>query len=141
MLKRLRAKGLTHARGQYFFLPFPMGLRYCVADVKRNPYGGYFLKLTSTPPSRNPPATPLTPREALSETARGICEPLGDFLSDPTVCVPDSDARTATLRKGEVIESGPWIISVQLTQWGNIQKDGACYRSSDELMTQLGIGR
>lgn len=136
VLKALRGKGLPHARGHYFALPFPAGVRYCVAEVKRNPYGGSFLKLTSTAPAKNPPADPLTPRDVLSETARGLCEPLGDFLSEPTVCVPD----TASFRKGEIVESGPWIIPVKITQWGDIQKEGACYRTPDEMRTQLGIG-
>ena len=141
-LNALRKRGLTNpARGSYFFLPFPAGLRYCVAGVQRNPYGGYFLKLTSTPPARNPPKEALTPRDALGETAKAICEPLGDFLSDPTVCVSDADAGTAALRKGEAIESGAWLIPVLVSPWGTLDREGTCYRSQDEAMAQLGLGR
>jgi hypothetical protein len=83
----------------------------------------------------------LTSREVLDEAARAICEPLGSFLSDPTLCVPDGDPRTGALRKGEVIESGAWLIPVQLSQWGAFDKVGTSYRSPDEMMTQLGFSR
>jgi len=141
-LTTLRDKGLKHpTRGRYFFVPFPAGLRYCVADVKPNRYGGVFLKLTSTAPARNPPAEPLTPREALAEAAKAICEPLGDFLSDPTVCVSDADVGTAKLRKGEVVTSGDWLVPVALDAWGGITREGACYRTPDELLNLMGFGR
>ena len=112
-------------------------LRYCVADVKVNKYGGSFIKLTSTPPARNPPAEPLTPREALAEASKSICEPLGEFLSDPTVCVPDA----ARLVKGEVVVSGAWLVPVSLDAWGGVGRGGACYRSGDELLDLMGFGR
>lgn len=141
-VQALRQKGAAHgSRGSYFFLPFPAGLRYCVADVKRNPYGGYFLKLTSTLPAKNAPKAALTPREALLDAARGICEPMGDFLSDPTVCVSGSDAGAARLRKGEVVESGAWLIPVNVSHWGDITREGTCYQSTDDMMTQLGLTR
>ncbi len=141
-LASLRDKGLKHpTRGRYFFVPFPAGLRYCVADVKPNRYGGYFLKLTSTPPAKNPPAEPLTPREALTKAAKTICEPLGDFLSDPTVCVAEADAGTGKLRKGEVVTSDAWLVPVALDDWGGVSREGACYRSPDELLHLMGFGR
>jgi hypothetical protein len=143
LLAGLAKQGLAHpTRGRFFFLPFPAGLTYCVADVVKNPYGGYFLKLTSTPPkSRKGPPVELTSREVLDEAARAICEPFGSFLSDPTLCVPDGDPRTGALRKGEVIESGAWLIPVQLSHWGAFDKVGTSYRSPDEMMTQLGFSR
>jgi hypothetical protein len=139
----LMKKGMAHpTRGRFFFMPVPAGLSYCVADVVKNPYGGYFLKLTSTPPAKKKgPPVSLTSRDVLDETARTLCEPLGSFLSDPTVCVPDGDLKTGSLRKGEVIESGSWLIPVQLSQWGSIQKVGTCYRSADELLAQMGFSR
>jgi hypothetical protein len=141
-VKALRQKGLAHGtRGSYFFLPFPAGLRYGVAEVKRNPYGGYFLKLTSTLPVRNAPKAELTPREALQETARAICEPLGDFLSDPTICVSGSDAGAARLRKGEVVESGAWLVPVNVSLWGDIAREGTCYQTAADMMTHLGLSR
>jgi hypothetical protein len=137
----LMKKGLAHpTRGRCFFLPFPAGLTYSVADVVKNPYGGYFLRLTSTPPSKKGPPVQLTPREVLDDTARAICEPMGSFLSDPTVCVPDGDPKTGALRKGEVIQSGAWLVPVQF-QWGKFEKAGSCYRSPDELLTQMGFNR
>jgi hypothetical protein len=138
----LRKKGLAQAsRGQYFFLPFPAGLRYCVAEVKRNAYGGYFLKLTATPPAKKPPAEPLTPREALTETAKALCEPLGDFLADPIVQVPASDASVGGLQKGSVVTSGAWIIPVCLDGWGGIALNPGCYRSEDELLNLMDFKR
>ncbi len=134
----LRKKGLSkEPRGQFFFLPFPAGLRYCVADVKRNAYGGYFLKLTATPPVKKSLAEPLTPREALIETARTLCEPLGDFLSDPIIQVPASDAGVAGLQKGSVITSGAWIIPVCVDGWGGIALTPGCFRSEDELLNLM----
>jgi hypothetical protein len=141
-LAALRKKGLAlPSRGQYFFLPFPAGLRYCVAEVKRNPYGGYFLKLTSTPPSKKPPEEPLTPRDALTETARALCEPLGDFLADPTVQVPASDAGAAGLQKGAVVTSGAWVVPVCVDGWGGIALHPACFRSEDELLNLMDFKR
>lgn len=139
----LAQRGLAHpTRGRYFFLPVPAGLTFCVADVVKNPYGGYYLKLTSTPPVKKKGSeVMLTPREVLEETARTICAPMGGFLSDPTVCVPDGDFKTGQLRKGEVVETGAWLIPVGLTQWGALEKGGACYRSADELLGQLGFSR
>jgi hypothetical protein len=138
----LRKKGLSQAsRGRYFFLPFPAGLRYCVAEVKANKYGGYFLKLTSTPPAKKPPVDPLTPREALTETARAICDPLGDFLSDPIVQVPASDAGVAGLQKGSVVTSGAWIIPVCVDGWGGITLNPGCFRSEDELLNLMDFKR
>ncbi len=137
----LMKKGLAHpTRGRFFFLPFPAGLTFSVAEVKKNPYGGYFLKLTSTPTvKKNMPVIPLTSREVLEGAAKALCEPMGSFLSDPTVCVPDGDPKTGSLRKGEVIESGPWLIPVQLSQWGSLERAGTCYRSAEELMKQMGF--
>jgi len=139
-LAAIRDKGLRHpTRGHYFFVPFPAGLRYAIADAKPNRYGGCFLKLTATPPTRPPPAEPLTPRAALSETARRLAGSLGDFLSDPTVCAPDLDAATARLRKGESLVSGDWLVPVVLDAWGGISREGACYRSSEEALRLLGF--
>ena len=138
----LRKKGLPQsARGQYFFLPFPAGLRYCVAEVKKNAYGGYFLKLTATPPAKKPPEEPLTPREALNETARTLCDPLGDFLSDPIIQVPASDAGVAGLQKGSVVTSDAWIIPVCVDGWGGITLNPGFFRSEDELLNLMDFKR
>jgi hypothetical protein len=140
LIARLRERGLRHGtRGWFFLIPVPAGLRYEVAEIRKDRAGQTVVRLSSTPtpPRRGEPPARVTPREALRQAAAELAPSLGEYLSDPMIWVLDGSA--ATFRKGEVIESGEWVAALNLSHEGMLSVVPGYYRSAEEAVRHLGL--
>ncbi len=140
LIASLRARGLRHGtRGWFFLLPFPSGLRYEVVEIRKDRAGQTVVRLSSTPtpPRRGETPTGLTSREALRQASMELAPGFGDFLSDPLLWVLDGSA--ALFRKGQVIESGEWVVAVNLDHEGLLSVVPGYYRTAEEAVRHLAL--
>lgn len=134
LLSRAKPSAFVN-RPPALFLPFPSGLKYIVTDVENQSAGDFLVHLdlheTENSDSSAPGALPKGAGEELLEALYPDVPAI--TFGSVTLLVPRTDKSVAGLRKGQVVTSGEWIITVIIRPDGNIHGDEFIIRSELEL--------
>jgi len=122
------------------FVPVPSGLPYRIRDVQaaRNSKD-YILFLEGIEAKYDEPySRQILPADTFQALSKSLCPPMYIGLENPLIIVPADDPALMDYNKGDVVESGEWIMPILLQAGHGLLPDKYVFRSWNEFNALIG---